>query len=223
VTLSFPASERRAAAAALFVVLLAGAPSPCAGQAAEPVALPEVKVGDRWTYRRMNYRMGRPAGVYEIRVVFAERGVIQVVGTGKGSDREIDTTYTAEWNAVSTRNRIFVPHTGWFRFPLRVGSVHEAVFDSRMPKKGDAHSRQQRTVRVLGWEDVVVPAGRFRALKIESAGQYQRLDKPVAGRARNLVWYVPEVKRWVKLELEITTDRGLVEHSGEELVRFALQ
>jgi hypothetical protein len=213
---------KRAALAALFASF-ALFPFAAAAQPDAPVAQPEVKVGERWTYRRMNYRTGRPAGVYEIRVVFAERGVIQVVGTGKGSDREIDTTYTAEWNAVSTRNRIFVPHTGWFRFPLRVGSVHEAVFDSRMPKKGDAHSRQQRTVRVLGWEDVVVPAGRYRALKIESAGQYQRLDKPVAGRARNLVWYAPEVKRWVKLELEITTDRGLVEHSGEELVGFALQ
>jgi hypothetical protein len=213
---------KRAALAALFASLalfsVAAAARPDA-----PVAQPEVKVGERWTYRRMNYRMGRPAGVYEIRVVFAERGVIQVVGTGKGSDQEIDTTYTAEWNAVSTRNRIFVPHTGWLRFPLQVGNVYEAVFEARMPKKGDAHSRQQRTVKVLGWEDVVVPAGRFRALKIESAGPYQRLDKPVAGRARNVIWYAPEVKRWVKLELEITTGRGLVEHSGEELVRFVLQ
>ena len=214
---------RRAAAAALFISFLTGVPVPGAAQGDAPVAKPEVKVGDRWTYRRMNYRSGRPAGTYEIRVVFAERGVIQVVGIGKGSEREVDTTYTAEWNAVSTRNRIFVPHTGWFRFPLRVGSTYEADFESRMPKKGAAHSEQRRSVRVLGWEDVVVPAGRYRALKIESAGRYQRLDRPLSGKARNLVWYVPEVKRWVKLVLEITTDRGLVEHSGEELVGFALQ
>jgi hypothetical protein len=212
---------KRAAAAALFSFSLC-LPELAAAQA-EAVAKPAVKVGDRWTYRRMDYRQNRPAGEYTIRAVFADRGVIQIVGVGKGSATEVDTTYTDEWNAVSTRERIFDPHTGWLRFPLRPGDSYPTKFESRAPKKGAAHFTQERTVRVLGWEEVVVPAGKFRALKVESAGRFQRLDQKGGGQARNVIWYVPEVRRWVKLVLETRTPRGVVEHSGEELVSFQLQ
>ena len=30
--------------------------------------------------------------------------------------------------------------------------------------------RHERTIKVIGWEEVVVPAGRFRALRIEAEG-----------------------------------------------------
>ena len=212
---------KRAAAAALFCFCLC-VPAFAAAQA-DAVAKPHVKVGDRWTYRRMDYRENRPAGEYTIRAVVADRGVIQIVGVGKGRATEVDTTYTDEWNAVSTRERVFDPHTGWFRFPLRPGDSYRTTFESRAPRKGAAHARQERTVRVIGWEDVAVPAGKFRALKVESAGRFQRLDRKGGGRARNVIWYVPEVKRWVKLMVETTTPRGLVEHSGEVLVSFELQ
>ncbi|HVJ13211.1 MAG TPA: hypothetical protein VNC62_16680, partial [Burkholderiales bacterium] len=51
---------------------------------------------------------------------------------------------------------------------------------------------------VVGWEEIEVPAGKFRALKVHAEGTYQRLDRPNAGWARNTFWYVPTVKRWVK-------------------------
>ena len=123
---------------------------------------------------------------------------------------------------MSTRTRVFDPHTGWFRFPLAPGAAYEAQFEARMPKKGDVHTRQRRGVSVKGWEEVVVPAGRFRALRIESEGAFQRIDKSGGGRARNVIWYAPDVRRWVKLTLEVRT-RGGIERSGEELVAFELQ
>jgi hypothetical protein len=207
----------RALAALLLLVPLSGTAQ---------VPLPDVKVGDRWIYQRMDYDAGRRRGKYQMRVVFAERGVIQVVSTQSWKDGEEDTTYTAEWNAVTVPGRVFNPHTGWFKFPLQVGATYSAAFDVMFPKKGEgAESRNEREVKVVGWEEVVVPAGKFRALKIVSEGRFQRLDKGFSGSSRNVIWYVPEVRRWAKIVTETRPagGRGKGEHSGEELVEYKLQ
>lgn len=214
---------RRAAAAAL---LFSGT---CAAQPGAPIPRPEVKVGDRWTYQRMDYDANQARGRYEMHVVFADRGVIQVVSTQRGKDEEIDTTYTAEWNAVTVPGRVFNPHTGWFRFPLRIGDTYPAAFETILPKKG-ASARNERKVTVVGWEDVVVPAGKFRALKVVSDGRFERLDKGSAsGTSRNVIWYVPQIKRWAKITLEnrpaggMRKGKGRGEYSGEELVDYKVQ
>ena len=197
-------------------------PFACAAQA---VPRPEVKVDDSWTYRRMDYDANQPRGLYTMRAVFAERGVIQMVSTYGRKEGEVDTTYTADWNAVTTVGRVFNPHTGWFRFPLQVGDSYKASFETIVPKK-EANSRHQRDVKVVGWEEITVPAGRFRALKIVSEGHFQRIDNTrISGTSRNVIWYVPEVKRWVKITLENRpqTGRGGGEFTGEELVGYKVQ
>lgn len=189
------------------------------------VPRPDVKVGDSWTYRRMDYDAGQPRGLYVMRVVFAARGVIQVVSAYGRKEGEVDTTYTEDWNAVTTVGRVFNPHTGWFKFPLQVGDTYKAAFEVIVPKK-EASSRQERDVKVVGWEEVDVPAGKFRALKIVSEGHFQRIDNThLGGTSRNVIWYVPEVKRWVKITLENrpTTGRGKGEFTGEELVGYKVQ
>lgn len=204
----------RALAALLLLV-------PVLGSAQVP--RPEVKVGESWTYRRMDYDANEPRGLYTMRVVFAQRGVIQMVSTYGRKEGEVDTTYTADWNAVTVPNRVFNPHTGWFKFPLQVGDTYKASYDVILPKK-DASSRQEREVKVVGWEEVAVPAGKFRALKIVSEGRYSRTDVFGSGTSRNVIWYVPEVKRWVKITLESRPQGGRGgEFTGEELVDYKVQ
>jgi hypothetical protein len=214
---SFVHHGKRAALAALFSFFAAFA-------CAQEVARPDVRVGDRWTYQRMDYDAGKSRGRYEMRVVFAERGVIQVVNTSQGKAEEVDATFTAEWNAVTSAGRVFNPHTGWFRFPLRIGDGWQSSFETILPKK-QATSRNERSVKVVGWEEVVVPAGKFRALKVVADGGYQGLENTSrAGTARNTIWYVPAIKRWVKIINENRpSGRGAGEHFGEELVDYKLQ
>ena len=63
--------------------------------------------------------------------------------------------------------------------------------------------------------------------KIVSEGPYQRIDNTFAsGVARNVIWYVPEVKRWVKMTLESRPQSGRGrggEFTGEELVAYRVQ
>jgi len=57
--------------------------------------------------------------------------------------------------------------------------------------------------RVVGWESVTVPAGTFRALRVEIEGHRGKDPDPFwwpkqAARFQHTVWYAPEAKRYVK-------------------------
>ncbi len=59
------------------------------------------------------------------------------------------------------------------------------------------------TVKAVGWESVTVPAGTFRALRVEIEGNRGKDPDPFwwpkqAARFVHTVWYAPEAKRYVK-------------------------
>lgn len=171
--------------------------------AQEPVQRPDVKVGDRWGYRLLDLSNGTQIGSSEMIVASVGSDVIQVVAHRGSNSEEVDATFTTDWNQVNAVNgAVFVPHTGIFRFPLRVGSTYAADYEVLRPRQGAFRSRIRLNVTVVGWEDVVVPAGRFRALKVEGIGTFERQDMQRSGSMRQIFWYAPEVKRWVKSEIE---------------------
>jgi hypothetical protein len=65
---------------------------------------------------------------------------------------------------------------------------------------------------VLGWEQVTVPAGTFRALRVRVTGQR---SAPIggrtafAGRFEMSVWYAPDVNRTVRQEHRVWTADGI--------------
>jgi hypothetical protein len=196
----------------------------CAVAQAQDVPRPDVRAGDSWTFRRVDYETQAVTGVFVTRATFANDRVIQIVSTPKGGEREIDSTFTAEWNQVSSANSgIFEPHQDIFRFPLRPGNTHEARYEVKFPQQGAYQVRHERKVRVVGWEEVQVPAGRFRALRVESEGTFQRVDVSLAGRVKEVMWYVPEVKRYVKWTFENHGFRGRIQWWGFELVDYKVQ
>jgi len=158
-----------------------------------------VKVDDRWVYRHTDRRFKPPAYVYELRVSFVDARVIHAVVERQGAKRESDATWTAEWNGVVGVDEgvIDVVH-GMLQFPLAPGREYPAAWDMRRARSGDFLVRHERQVKIVGWEEIEVPAGRFRALKVQAQGSYRRIDRPSSGAAENTLWYVPEVKRWVK-------------------------
>lgn len=179
--------------------LLLLAPLLCAAQAGAPVPKPEVKVDDRWVYRGTDRRRKPPTSIYEIRVSFVDSKVIHAVVERQGRRDESDATWTAEWNAVvAVDEGVFEVEQGMFQFPLFPGKQYAAAWEIRRPRAGAFHVRHERKVTVVGWEDIEVPAGRFRALKLQAEGHFRRVDRTAADEARNTFWYVPRVKRWVK-------------------------
>ena len=201
-----------------------------AAHAADPayVTLPAVKAGDRWTYARMDYWTNTREFVYEIQVTFANGDVIQGTSTRPGGKREKDGVWTAEWNSVAEPGgAVFEPNRELLRFPMAVGNEHKLAYTGKaLPNVNTltyATTKNELTAKVVGWEDVTVPAGTFHALRIDADGYYERLDRSVSGRAHYVVWYVPEVKRWVKLLFENWSNDRPFYRRGEELMRYSIQ
>ena len=142
----------------------------------------------------------------------------------QGTDKEIDATFTAEWNAVSSPNSgIFDPDQGLLHFPLRPGDTHEARYDVRFPRQGAYEVKQDRRVTVVGWEDVKVPAGTFHALRVESEGSFYRIDLNVRGQVKEVMWYAPQAKRYVKWSYDNWTGRRSLQSWAWELLDYHVQ
>jgi hypothetical protein len=192
VTFGKPLIRGAAAAALLFSTV-------CAAQPDAAVARPEVKVDDRWVYRHTDKRRKPPSAIYELRVSFVDSRAIHAVVEQQGRRRETDATWTPEWNAVVAPDEGVVEvEKGMFQFPLAPGQQYSAAWEMRRPRAGAFHVRHERKVTVVGWEDIEVPAGKFRALKLQADGHFRRFDRLASDEARNTYWYVPQVKRWVK-------------------------
>lgn len=188
------------------------------------VAKPQVKVGDRWTYRRTDYLTNKVRFTYENRVASTGPDEILVVTRRRNSSGESDDFFTSEWNPIALGGTTLIPRAGFFKFPLKVGASHESTYETAI-KNSQARSRFELTVKVMGWEDITVPAGRFRALKLEANGTFLRLDQRFGGWVQIGFWYVPEIKRWVKTTYSDGT-RGPTspyETIGDELVEFKVQ
>ena len=127
---------------------------------------------------------GRPGaeGTREHRV-FSALGVLE---TGRLNDRVFGT---------------FRPGLQLLPFPLLEGKTW-----SQSVRRTDASSGAERTVtvrgRVIGWETVKVPAGEFRALKVERVmrlgdhGTFRTETRRVEHE-----WYVPELKSAARIEI----------------------
>jgi hypothetical protein len=201
----------------IVVLLLFSFPSLSVGQFDEKVVKPEVRVGDSWTYRA-NYVLGPGEDIHETRVSFADDKVILVVSTRKSDGKEFDSSWTSEWNAVTSYTGLmYRPPTGILRFPLRVGDRYPVKFEVLQLRGGNVTQNTTGSATVAGWETVEVPAGKFRAMKVDLEAVYQPLDGSRAYLQQATFWYVPEVRRWVKLQ-SVTPNRKL----SEELLEYKL-
>lgn len=195
-----------------------------AAQTDAPIPRPSVKPGDSWGYRRTDYNTGQHSGRIQLEVTFANDRVIQLVQRSPSKDEDIDVTMSAEWNQINSGNSgVFNPHSGILRFPLRTGDSWTSTYDVKFPREGDYEVKHDRKVRAVGWEDIEVPAGKFRALKVVSEGTFFRVDRGVSGTVTEAVWYVPQVKRFVKWTFENAGPRGRVQWWGWELLDYKVQ
>ncbi len=210
----------------LAVLLLFGLSGPCLADDESLVAKPDVKAGDTWKYRHTDSQQKHGPVVFEFKVTFVGPNAVEAVSVLPNGN-EIDTTWTPEWNAVTdARSGSFFPHSGLFKFPLKPGTTYQSQYEVVRPRQNTFDSKNTVHVKVLGWEQVSVPAGTFRALRIEATGTTDRLDKrnPGFGALHTVVWYVPELKRWAKRIFETMDRRGRpARHDSEELLEYHLQ
>ena len=202
----------------LFALLFLSAPSLCISQSDARISRPEIRVGDSWTYRSTN-ALAPGTHEHETRVSHADSKVILVVSTRKSDGKEFDSSWTPEWNPITSYAGVrYVPHGGVFRFPLRIGDEYEVKFEVLRPRISKIVTTVTGTAKVIGWDAVEVPAGKFRALRVEVEGVYKELDGSDTYRQHATMWYVPEINRWAKFVVVNPKFIGI-----EELLEYKLQ
>ena len=89
-----------------------------------------------------------------------------------------------------------------FNFPLDIGKTWEDKYITKQAALATQETTYLETFTVLGWEEIVVQAGKFKALKL---GYKQEMVGQTAGRPKEgkaWYWYSPDVKYMVKCQYE---------------------
>ena len=154
----------------------------------DKVQAPVWNIGDKWTI----------AGDVTIMVVNADESSYAVKYLTAGGE----SILIFEKSSV---NRLYVmdkdkriPYEGrnkrLFNFPLDIGKTWK---DKYMTKGALKEYTYLETFTVLGWEDIVVQAGKFKTVKIEY--KQANADEP-AKEGKLWYWYSPDVKYMVKCQ-----------------------
>lgn len=229
---------------ALFVTTAAG----------EVVERPVIKPNDSWTYTNtIEKNAGWRQTHDEITVVRANETEILVTIQEAGSKIPPKEQLTGpDWSRFRSVNGHEKVVNRPFTFPLSPGKTWELEYTEDHPNREYLRQQFHSNYKVVGWEQVKVPAGTFLALKIEAQGQWTadlapsvsasastrvdnagsisvtRANKSAAqtatGRTYKAFWYVPEVKRYVKTVEEYFGPDGVRnERYSYELDSFKVQ
>jgi hypothetical protein len=178
--------------------------SPATGPAR--IEAPTAEVGRSWSFRVVNGYNGEVVAHYRERLVEATGSGLKVVRTDTKLGEPITELYTSDWNWLSKARpgvgvpTAYAPALVVLPFPLEVGRSW-----SQRSVSNDPHSGQQFAVRVdgrvVGWEQIRIPAGTFEAVLITRTiyvgdGNYERSDTEFIESD----WYAPSVGRVVRAE-----------------------
>ena len=110
----------------------------------------------------------------------------------------------------SSLNRLYamdkdkrIPYEGrnkrLLNFPLNIGKS----WNDKYTMGGKAASQEYiETFTVLGWEDIVVQAGKFKAIKIEYKQEMIGQTAVRSKEGKAWYWYSPDVKYMIKCQYE---------------------
>lgn len=182
----------------LFAALLVSSLAATA-QNTETVGAPGVKEGDTWTYSRFDKLDRTRAAKYTTTVKSVSTdGYVTSVEPTEGSMTAREDRYTKDGNLVMFEGFEFKPFVGLYEYPLSAGKQWESKYTWWSPT-ANAQLSGTRRVKVVGWEAVKTPAGEFKALKISAETQIMGRGG-MGSSVQSTLWYVPEVRRAVRLE-----------------------
>lgn len=183
------------------IVYAADKESPPADYRGQVAERPKLVKGDSWEYKQK--------GGHTVTHTFIKEEGGQLFFEENEDGSILIEARTPDLNIVKRTTRDgFVeeevtPSRGSMSFPLWAGKKWTYTYTTtRREQKGSPGELAEfdANVRVVGYEQVTVPAGTFGAFKIEET-RYKRGKKRGLGKDRT-VWYCPEIKRVVKTEEE---------------------
>lgn len=162
----------------------------------DKIETPVWKIGDKWTL----------TGDVIITVVNADESSYSVKYLTSGGESILifEKSSLNRLYAMDKDKRI--PYDGrnkrLFNFPLNIGKGWKDKYIVKQASLAAKEYTYLETFTVLGWEDIVIQAGKFKTLKIEYKQEVigQTPGRPKEGKA--WYWYSPDVKYMVKCQYE---------------------
>ncbi|MFA5924462.1 MAG: ankyrin repeat domain-containing protein [Methylococcaceae bacterium] len=188
--------------------------------------VPVHKQGDFYTQQSINLDNGTIINTTQRKVVFAstEKMVVESknVVSKRGAVRSLE--FTPEWNLIAVRNADgsgvnYSPPLKYYEFPLTSGKTWRQTSIETNIKTGAI--REHTLSAVVGdWENVTVPAGTFRGVKVTI--QAELVDRTTGQKttSTDTSWYVPEVRRSVRSLTSSRSPEGVQSRQDLQLIRY---
>jgi hypothetical protein len=191
------------------------------------------RVGDVWEYRfRGAWKTVEPRTYIHQVTAASGREIRESMRSDPSSDNPTESrSFTPETGFVEWRSKghyviefnpfldafgaLPAPGTTWKRLAMPAGDSNFGNWNSQG--------------RVLDWNTVTVPAGSFRALRVEisatrTATGSVSMRATEAVRVHHVIWYAPDVKRTAKVVRTVYSATGLrLDEDTYELVKFRVQ
>jgi hypothetical protein len=218
---------------------------------AAAVSQPTFTVDDSWSYHQSVQKNGVASDSHVTLSVmrFGSDSVVVTTKTKENPDRVQSLMLGLDWSLRRSVNGQETTVDQPLSFPLEVGKTWRLEFTEQNPSPQKLRETDTLPYKVVGWEEITAPAGKFHALKIESEGRWTADVAPrvlngavvarqgsalsqttesqvvhglrISGRYYKCFWYAPEVKRWVKSTEENYSSNGSLGFAvRDELERF---
>jgi uncharacterized caspase-like protein len=220
-----------------------GAPATVIGNRIEgKIPAPRFAVGDEWEFLSVTNPSSGPgsepvSAIDRTTVVGVSQERLMLFHTRLdrpgGKPMEQAQTYPVDPQLATLFDgkNAFGSQRKYLSFPLEVNAGWSYSYEYPT-NDGMGKIREDLDCRVVGWEQVTVPAGTFWALRIEEKGWSNNLSPNIPVAARSAVrldrtfWYSPDVKflvkatfRWSNPILRFDAVRG-DSYSNRQLIRF---
>ncbi len=184
---------------------------------------PEVRRGDIFVYNKYNGWTDKIEGVFVNEVMqVSDDKILLGVRPKASTSRPTILEFTRDWNILKNRNSVYTPHFPANKFPVSKGDVWEGK-STRADLVADERAEYTVSAKAAGIEEVTVPAGNFRTMKIVVNTQY-RVSNRVgvgSGKRTEIFWYTPGISKFVKSTYEDTNWAGApLNNERFELVEF---
>lgn len=203
-----------------------------------PISAPKIAVDDTWTYRETNERAtGFQESRVEMTVLRVGPSTITLSVRPAGSTvQPTEMLLGRDWSRHRSLGGKDTIVNQPVNFPLSPGKHWEINYAEDHPNPQLASEAIHSPYVVTEWEDVTVAAGTFHAIKVECEGEWKTVVAPGVssasgvhvdargttmatqstrnettvrgGRTYKVVWYAPEVKRWVKSQEDYFDPNG---------------
>ena len=179
--------------------------------AQDKVDIPVWNVGDKWVFNRSSPNIKNQGA---IEVVSADQDTyivkfidnICIVET-QGFEAiiiEKSTLHRSYALTGNTREKYKKGRRTIFNFPFYAGKEWKDSYSavSLVTSIETTPLDYYEIYKVLGWEEVEVEAGKFKAIKMEATVGHEAKGLAPAFEGKNLYWYSPDVKHFVKCQYD---------------------